>query len=487
MPATIETLQYTGGLNTRATNFNCPKDALTACTNLRIRGNSLVERGGSLKVNSSPVSGNCNILNFAPTSTYVFNEVAVFGNRIYKVSGSSLSAIDGGSSIYAGSTGAAMAQANLDTLNGVTIIGDIITNGNLAKWTGTGNATAFSGGNIPDGQLVKTVNNFMFVAGGGATFTNPSRVTWSNVGDATTWTAGNSIEFRFGDGDFITALSYIGTDLYIFKTNSVGRLSTNTIIVSGAVTLGPLTTALIGIGCPYGNGVVRLPDGRLVFIGSNNHIYLYDGSTAFDISDQPWPRSNIQAILDGINFLTAGVYPAKNEVWITGGAVNGTFTIGCIYNYVDNIWYKFTTAGSYSAMLWNPFNIQFHAGDNAGTIWQEDQAGSQDQGGTNIDCTFTKSLLFAAEARTNIPRSLQMYIQNGSAGTSGSVTFSTGYDGGSTATAKTQTALAASATKRIVTPFPVSATASSLQIVVDNPAQNGFTYNPITVSDEVMI
>jgi len=477
---------FTGGLNTRANNFNAPKDSLTACVNLRVRGDSLVERNGTTKYNSLAVSNNCNILSSVPDNSNAQTLVAVFGNRVYKGTGSALSAIDGGSTLYVGSTGSVVQQAMVDTLNGVTIFGDIQAGSNLVKWTGSGNATTFTGTNVPDGMLVKTVNNFLFVAGGLLNFTNPSRVFWSNVGDPTIWTSGNYVDFRVGDGDYVTSLSYIGTDLYIFKINSIGRLTTQTVIVSGAVTLGPLTTVFVGVGISKARWIEKLPDGRIVFISNNNHVYVFDGSTLFDISDQRWPGPNVQSILDSQSFFNLGIYPLKSEIWIAYSATQTPYSSALIYNFIENTWTKFTTNGNWSYFFYDTYVNKLYVGDNAGTVWLEDQSGNQDQTG-NIDCTYTKSIVFGSEARVFVPRSFQTYLINNGSGSTGTINYSLGYDGGSTSVAKAQAAVSSGATQRIASPVNSPVSNSSLQLVVDNAAANAVTHLPITISDEVMI
>jgi hypothetical protein len=191
----------------------------------------------------------------------------------------------------------------------------------------------------------------MFIAGTffGATTGILSRVYWSAASDPTTWPAGNNLDFRFNDGDFVTALGSIGTNLYIFKQNSIGCLSTTTQSVSGTVTLGPLSTVAVGIGCPSPCGVDNLPDGRIIFYGTDHNIYLFDGTTFTNISTQSYPGASIRAAItssySNVPSLssacpTVRVYPTNNEVWVvpytetTESGVQPAF----IYDYQNNFW-----------------------------------------------------------------------------------------------------------------------------------------------------
>lgn len=172
----------------------------------------------------------------------------------------------------------------------------------LVITTYNGNA-AVLGGTPPIGNIVKVCNNMAFVSQVLASNATQSAIYWSAASDPTTWPAGSNVTFRQGDGDYITALSAIGSNLFIFKAHSIGILNTNSTTISGTVTLGPLTTFTDRIGCVGHQAVDTMPDGSIVFLGLDRNIYQTDGSTIVCLSNNPAPISNINP---GVNFPSGG-------------------------------------------------------------------------------------------------------------------------------------------------------------------------------------
>lgn len=210
----------------------------------------------------------------------------------------------------------------------------------------TGNAAAL-GGTPPKGDCVYVVNNFMFIARDISSTANYSKVYWSNPSDPETWPAASNLTFRDADGDIISALSSIGNNLIIFKQNSTGMLSTVSQSVSGTVTLGPLTTISETIGCAGPLAVDKLPDGRIVFVSSHYHAYIFDGNTFQDISKQPYPEPGMfSAIRQGDtttnSMVIVRVNPLKGLVYFfpyTGNYTGASPVQGCYaYNYIENSW-----------------------------------------------------------------------------------------------------------------------------------------------------
>lgn len=426
----LQVLPYYGGLNTKATAGTLPGGSLLTCDNFFVNGASLTLRNNAFQIGT--VSGGqfkAHFYYIVGSGSEFFMLLDVFHSRVYALGNpGSLTNITGAASLNTDGT--------FDLLNGVLFYGDFT---GLYKWSGAGNIVAVGGNSLAISPIIKVVNNFLF-ASGGSSATNYSQVAWSNVGDGTTWTVANTLNFRGGDGDPIGALSSLANDLIIFKTHSIGRLTTQTVTISGAVTLGPLTTIAEGIGTLGRNTVDHLPDGRIVFWATDNHVYIFDGSTFTDISDQNYPGPSIQPSLDSVligqNTSFVRVYSVRSEVWIASVNSN-TF----IYNYKYNTWSTrtanntfnffqcfssgtgFQTVNSASTGVLNR-NTALLAGDYTGNIYLEDSTAGSRAAPTS---TVEFSVPVPADTRPNYVRFFVIPLQ--SASVSQTVLYYTGRDG----------------------------------------------------------
>lgn len=470
---TIGPIGFGRGLNTKTTVFNSVSQQLTTLQNLRYVAGSLIERYCGTLFNGTQLVGdgaNHSIQNITPNNISInsangFPFLTIVDGKIYKLNNSGAATDITGATTFG--AGVASSYSNGDILNGRIVLGDPTGAGAMATWNDTGNATMLTS---PSANIVRSVNNFMFAVNTAAGFS--SRVYYSNVGDPTSWNGSNSyVDFRVGDGDTVVDIHYIGTDLYIFKRRSIGRLSTITVDVAGATTLGPLTTAYVGIGAAGPGCVDKLPDGRLIFFGSDSHCYLFDGSSCVDISDQPDFGPNVQSLLYASapalasNSSRCCVYPPRNEVWFINTI--GPLTSGnpwdrvAIYNYQQNLWNYGTLTGTVTTngnergeyIKYIPsvgVNATFAAYGNFGLIGNlvtgyvgylliQDPA---TQGG-NLGATiqWNASLVLEGEARKFIPRSLIMPVKSSVTNTGGAsiYTISVGFDGGSFTSMKTVT------------------------------------------------
>lgn len=417
--AVIGPITLTGGLASKSSYYSCPKDQCLTYTNVEYRNGSLFPKGG---VGSATVVDAAHRIagstsNFftssATTSGYV-----LCGGTFYRIDNNFSKTSLG--SIFGSFTAC---NASFKSLNNYLLIPAIDQASQPYTYDG---ASLAANASAPAGAcLNEVVNSFYFVSGKTSA---PSRVYWSNVADPLTWTAANTIDFRAGDGDFVTGLSYIGNDLYIFKRYSIGRLSTQTQIISGAVTLGPLMTVVVGIGCGQYNALDRLPDGRIAFLGSDNHAYIFDGSNCFDISDQEYPASNFQGVLDSSSVFTSPgstvcTYPLRNEVWfsVQTAGLNYNDTVG-VYNYKNNIWQEYTTpTGSFDSVSYWPLNQGIATfsngstfasignliiGNSVGEIYIHDVLGGGEQRSQTPIFIASTSISLGGEYSTFIPRSI---------------------------------------------------------------------------------
>lgn len=228
------------------------------------------------------------------------------------------------------------APVSFDSLNGILII----AGGSAAplKVTSSTATASLLGGSPPSGGLIKVVNNFAFLAGQIYTAGTPalfSNIYWSNVSDPETWNAGNFIPFRINDGDVVTALGELNGSLLVFKKYSIGILSTNTTVISGIVTLGPLTTLFKGVGCLAPKAVDNLPDGRCAFVGTDYNVYVTDGSTLTSLTDNAVGGPNlIDALASNapVNsaFTSLKYFPLRDELIVSGFSLSN---VGFMYAY----------------------------------------------------------------------------------------------------------------------------------------------------------
>lgn len=427
---------FMGGWNTKESAWTLPKDSLTNSQNINIVHQDIMKRNGNAVLQSIPST-------FASSVHGIFDWLANSGTRylmvtagtkIYQTSslGSTFTDITGTSSITAGQNN----QHTFASLNNIVAICGGTTPDTPLQWTGSGNVSSLSG-SPPTGNIVCVANNFMFIAGIAAT---PSTFFWSNPSDPNTWPVASSLNFRASDGDSITAMIELDQQLIIFKRRSIGLLGTQTSVTSGVVMLGPLTEVIVGIGCPGSQCVDNLPDGRVVFLGTNAHVYmLMGGRTPIDISD-PSEGSNIQPTLDSMNvsrlpFAVVKCYPTRNQIWIsmTSSAATTNDTV-LVYDYQLGVWTSLFTNINANAMeptidtRSTPNHpIVMVTGDYTGNVYEQDK-GSTDasSSGGAIDGYGTISILHGVDSTDFTPATAVIPIE--SQGT-GSLTVGYGFNG----------------------------------------------------------
>jgi len=501
---------FTGGMNSSTSIYTQPPNTLRTSQDLRVISGSLVERfGTSTLVASIKGSGNLFVQGVIPNilTPTTYPCLVIQDGKIYGISSTGVVTDITGTSTLSGGTENQI--NNADILNGTMIISDAQgASGSMVKWSGSGNCSNLGTG--PDGISVRVVNNFMFSFPSAS-----SNVYWSNIADPLTWTAANFISFRAGDGDVISAIHYIGTNLYVFKKYSIGSLATQTVVIAGAVTLGPLVTVNIGVGCSGSGAVDKLPDGRLVFFGSDSHVYIFDGNTLNDISDQPHPGSNAQSFFDSCAPSTQGnltrvtVYPPRNEVWcsmtINPVSSGNPMDRAMVWNWKNNTWTgPFTFPGAnrhLSGIAWVPSlngalgglsgGGVFNAEGNLVTAYR-DVVSVQDVTNSVAGSPapqWSVSILLSGEGRSFIPRSLLLFHKGTSVSSTFAVTY--GYDGGSLGHSNTVT----TSTSYIRTTIPLvipstgqsSVGPSSIQIQISDTNGGGVIFDPIYLSDEVLV
>lgn len=200
----------------------------------------------------------------------------------------------------------------------------------VMSWAGTGNASAISG--APDAKYVVYNKTMAFAAGD---TTNPSTLYFTDLGDITNWSTGLSgnVSVETNDGSIIRGIS-VGYDaIYIFKDNSIWRLSgddKDTFVLERMVQ---------GIGTLSGQSVGRIGN-EFIFISSQGEIFLYDGNIRIrKIS------SKIQGTIDTLAF-TRFQYPVSivynNDYYLAvSSAGSGTHDKILSYDTFNLAWTKF--------------------------------------------------------------------------------------------------------------------------------------------------
>lgn len=490
MPNNLK-LEFSGGYNGTATAFNLPPAQLLDLTGCEVNYGAVRNKLG----NTSLVSGGGPIA--SQTDAYTVTSYGGFLVAVTDQSGTGkIFNSSNLSTTWNDITGATSpTRSPLESwavLNSILVYSN--SGGSMIKWTGSGNAAALAGTPPANVTCIKTVNNFLFTGKG-------STIQWSSVSDPETWPATNVLDFRKGDGDTIKAFSSIGTDLIIFKSGSIGRLSTTTQTISGAVTLGPLSTITEKIGIAGPVAVDNLNDGSLVFLGSNNHFYRYDGSVLFDLSDRAYPQPNVQGILNTIRNGGFNYYAlvrcnnSSNQVWISFDVSSGTITTKdttIIYDVAKDYWmvgnHGIQSACNYvaAATIGTYQNTLFVTTSPAvGNIFAEDN-GLWYSGNTSVNVTFTASILYPPESRGFIPRSVEIPY---SSDVDNTIVVTLGWDGVMDSTSTT-IAITSSALSRYVLPVTAWKTNHrSMQVrIVTTIDSNGgnFAFYPLYISDEIV-
>jgi len=510
--ATIGPIGFKGGLNTKASAYSLPQDQLSDAQNVQVVYNDLQKIGGSAKINSSALNSGATVIGLADWQTNAQSRycLIIAGNKIYQTQnlGATPSDITGAATIVAGNNN----QHSFASLNNILAILGGTTPDTPLKWTGAGNVASL-GGSPPAGNVVVTANNFMFISGVAA---NPSRVYWSNVSDPETWGASNFVDFRASDGDIVTAIAPLNYNLVIFKRRSTGILYTQTTTVSGSTTLAPLTQVNTYCGCAGTQCWDALPDGRLVVLGWDAHLRIFDGTNFEDISDPPPPASNIQPNFDALNitripYSVVRVYPIRKQIWVS--VTTGTNTTNdsiYIYDYELKAWQSRipdraanVMAASIDSRSSPSHPIVILTGSYGGFVYEHDTGTTNAENSDgHIDGYGTLSILLGSQSRDFNPKSLKVPIE---AQTSGQLQVGWGFNGltdinNTTTVMESQggalldstffldvSTLAGSATLIKKVPINNFGQSDTMQIQFRNQlGSQPFTVHPFFVSEEVL-
>lgn len=501
---------FIGGWNTKGSTTSIPENSMSDANDVNIVYGDLAQRKGSMAINGSAISGTPAVHGLFDWQTIDGKRflIVTAGNKIYSAQDlfSTFTDITGTVLINSGQNN----QSTFASLNNYLVrCGGTVADQPIS-WNGTGNAATLSA--APQGSLVCVANNFMFISG---LYSSPSFVQWSNVGDPTTWTASNFIYYRKNDGDKITALIEFNQNLLIFKRRSIGQLWTVTSNPGASITLGPLTTIISNVGAAGSQCVDKIGDGRIAFLGADAHVYLFDGSTVEDISDQPYPKPSIQPTLDNIapihlQYAVLKYYPTRNEIWISvcepAGTTNNaiyvySLTYSCWESRFSNISAN-VMATSLDTRGTPSHNIIMLTGNYGGFVYEQDRGSTNaENSGALISGNATMPIFFSGDSMEFIPRSSLIPIaENGNTtltinygfneftSTGRSTTISQLGTGGALDTFTLDTSvLGGNTTLYRTARFSSTGRTHSMQIQFqNNNSAQDFTVHPFYISDEVI-
>lgn len=412
---------FSQGWNTKVGPYEMPDNTFVDGQNMDYAGSRLIKKKGNTLWTGATLNG------ANPITGLAYFAGVLVGESSGKIKTFSPTASGGSWTDITGAvTFAGGDNVWMQALNNILVIGQFAST--TISWAGSGNCANAAGSPPQDVKCAAVANNYLFLGN----LTNgsvPYRVQWSAVADPTTWPAGNFVDVGKYDStnDGIQALFPFGEDLLIFKNNSISRLYTNQI--SGS--LGPLTTVADRFGCAGPDCVDALPDGSVAFVGYNNHVYIYNGNTFTDISDQPYPNSNIQNTLNGLAFQTAGIstaflrfYQARNQVWIsypftyTSALGLSYASVIFIYDVENNMWLPpYVDHKVKKGVNYITSNTQFFITSGTdGNLYLEDSGNTNADSSklsTSFDAYVTKCVPFGLDSDAFIPRSAFFGLSTG--------------------------------------------------------------------------
>lgn len=204
-------------------------------------------------------------------------------------------------------------------------------------WTGTGTFTDLTAdADCPTVSLNVYHKNTLFLAGN---TTNPSRLYFSALGDITNYTVTDFIDVSTNDGSQIRGLISVFDSLYIFKDNSIWRLSgtdrDSFILEKMMDNVGTLSQQSI-----------QVVNGLIYFVTSQNDIAAYDGNYSLKFISQ-----KIRNTIGSLNFSRApytiglgfSTYKYKDLDYYaaTSMAGSGTNNRVLLFDTGHNAWTKF--------------------------------------------------------------------------------------------------------------------------------------------------
>lgn len=187
-------------------------------------------------------------------------------------------------------------------------------------------------------RYLTTYRNTLFAAGGlnpSTSIREASTIRWSNPGDPTVWPVENYMELDADDGDEITGIWVLGTELIVFKESKIYAVS----YVGGQFQY-YAELRVDGTGCSSYDSIITL--GSYCYFYGIDAFYKFDGRILTSISDK------IQDLVLNINPASrsrvySNVYIPKSQLWFLVGYLNSiNHNYVFIYDLDRQNWTMFT-------------------------------------------------------------------------------------------------------------------------------------------------
>jgi hypothetical protein len=338
----FEYQDFSGGLNDSTSPVAIADNELTDIQNFCFTTTkALVKRTGfthqSLDASGNPVT----FASKPVRGLYLFNRIG-YSKSLIAVCNGAVYADKALTKVFASlDTGyTETAIPDFATLNNVGVMVNGVEVPKYIKDTGALSMGSLAGSpTMANAKYLAVYNNYLFMAGGA---TNPSRIVWSVLNNPESWQAADYIDINVGDGDLITGLKVIGSDLYVFKSRSIYRVtftgvSTTPFTVSG-------NPAIESVGA-FSHRTIQTIE-RTCFFFSGNAVYEFDGVNIKEISNKI--ETNALALATPYNMsASAGILRTLNQYWlsITTSGQTRQDTI-FVYDYMLGAWTKY--AGIYA-------------------------------------------------------------------------------------------------------------------------------------------
>lgn len=287
----------------------------------------LATRNGMARLNTTTVSATANITGgwqFTVSGT-AYDLFMANDGKIYKLSGTSTTAIDSGLA----STDDDIHWSTFTGRNSSGAVIAIMLHSSLKprKWTGSGDAAALGGTTITADFGIEWQRYYWMHQA------NTCDVYYNTTIDNAE--SGYSSYLRFDEndpGDYVRGLGKSGDDLLAFKRWSLVR----TVYRPGAGTSKfQKFTVEGGIGTESHWSIKTLPTGQVVWMGSDNNIWMLSGNTLRPVGDliQPFLRSCNQSRLQ---YVCAGINRKLGHYWLTltYGSANSTHNRVLVMDYL---------------------------------------------------------------------------------------------------------------------------------------------------------
>ena len=298
---------FRGGLNTKAANYLLEDNQCRFCVNVQSSTTgAVVKRNGITQVAAgtglTDMTGAKTIQ--AVEATGSDHELVMTDSQVFKVAGNIITPVASG---FANGLWTAVEATAQDSQGPVFLSNGAVSQEwdgtTLSSWTMDANSTLGAENTSVPAHKYSLVHESRIVIAG---VSDPSTIYWSEVevGVGTkprTWTIENQQLFDPDDGDVVTGLGRVGSNMLVFKKHKV--------FVVYDLNTGATRRLTSNIGCVSHRSIVETPNGT--FFLADNGVYVTNGSSVELVSDVITPT--ILGLSDGLN--ATAMYFRNHVYW----------------------------------------------------------------------------------------------------------------------------------------------------------------------------